>query len=60
MSKKMFPQIHLEMPKDIRQHVLRYQTELKIKKGVSQYSLQMCILYMLREHEQMKSKEATK
>jgi hypothetical protein len=48
------------MPLDVRKHVIKYQAEQKIKKGVSQYSLQMTIYTIIREHENMIRKTESK
>lgn len=48
--------IHLEMPEDVRKHVLRFQAELKIKKDLKKYSLQTTIYAMLREHAELTKK----
>jgi hypothetical protein len=53
MSRKQFPVLNVEMPLDVRKHVIKYQAEQKIKKGVSQYSLQMTIYTIIREHEKL-------
>lgn len=55
------PKINVDMPLDVRKYVMRSQTEMKIKKGVSQYSLQLTIFNLIREHEQfMKDKNSVK
>jgi hypothetical protein len=43
--------ITLEMPEDVRQHVLDFQGKRKAKKGLGQYSQQQAIIDMLREHK---------
>jgi len=45
--------IHYEMPKEIRQYVLLFQLELKIKKGNGKLSQQQAISQIIREHKEM-------
>lgn len=45
--------INLELPKDVRDYVLEYQKDVKIRKSISQYSQQSTILSIIREHKKM-------
>ena len=56
MSRKEFPVLNVEMPLDVRKHVLKCQASHKINKGVSQYSLQATIYAIIREHERLTKK----
>lgn len=47
------PKIKVDFPLDVRKHILRYQAELKIKKRLSQYSQQLTLYTIVREHEEM-------
>jgi hypothetical protein len=45
--------IHYEMPKEIRNYVLRRQMELKIKKGNGKLSQQQTITSIIKEHMEL-------
>lgn len=45
------PKIKVDMPLDVRKHVLRYQADLNTKKGLKSYSQQQTIYTIIREHE---------
>lgn len=40
------------MPLDIKKYVLQMQGDMKSKKGVSQYSQQLVIFQIIREHKE--------
>lgn len=42
-----------DIPKDVRKYVLKIQGEMKEKKGVAQYSQQLTIFQIIREHKEM-------
>ena len=46
------PIIKINMPLEERKHVLKYQAELKIRKGIGSYSQQSTIFAIIREHEE--------
>ena len=51
-EKKEFPTLPLkEMPLDVRKYVLQVQGNMKAKKGISQYSQQLTIYQIIREHK---------
>ncbi len=39
------------MPLDVRKYILKIQGETKAQKGVSQYSLQLTIYQIIRDHK---------
>jgi hypothetical protein len=48
-----------DIPLDVKRHILKIQGEIKIKKGISQYSQQLAIFQIIREHQQLTTKNET-
>jgi hypothetical protein len=46
-----------EIPKDIKQYILKIQGEIKTRKAIGVYSLQQTILQIIREHRESKDKQ---
>ncbi len=45
--------IHYEMPKEIRNYILKTQADLKIKKGNGKFSQQQTITAIIKEHMEL-------
>jgi len=45
------------IPKEVNDYVLKIQTQIKIKKGVSHYSKCLTIYHIIKEHKEIKEKE---
>jgi len=52
--------IHYEMPTEVRKHVLKVQTELKIKKNNGKLSQQQALNHIVKEHKELTEKAAAK
>lgn len=50
--------INLEMPEDVQNYVREYQGRTKAEREVGQYSLQKCIIAIIREHKILTEKIA--
>lgn len=40
------------IPEDVKRYILQVQGEIKCKKGISQYSQQLVIFQIIREHKE--------
>lgn len=52
------PIIHIELPDDAKEIVLKAQTEIKIKKKLGKYSQQSTIINIIREYGKFKKDSA--
>lgn len=41
------------IPDDVKKYILKIQGEMKCKKGISQYSQQLVIFQIIREHKEI-------
>lgn len=46
----------VDLPQDVREHLLAYQYKAKTGKNQAQYSIEKVIIVMLREHKEMAEK----
>jgi len=44
------------IPKDVNDYILKLQYLKKVEKGVSQYSKELTIFQVIREHKELKEK----
>lgn len=50
-----FPLKHF--PLDVRRRLLQVQMNMKIKKGISQYSIALTLCQIIKEHEEMEKEQ---
>jgi len=52
------PVLHLKsVPKDVNDYILKLQYLKKVEKRVSQYSKELTIFQIIREHKELKEKK---
>lgn len=45
------------IPIDVRKYILKVQGDMKVKKGVAQYSQNLVIFQLIREHKEFSEKK---
>ena len=51
--------INVDLPDDVRRYVLAYQGQMKEKTGRGQYSQPDTVIFMVKEHKELKMENET-